>query len=245
MTMKHYDKLTVLRNRHRARDLRMFRKVVEEYFERSEYDSDGLPVDWEGAQTARSQIHRMLPRILQVVKAAGIGSPETATDPGVGVGDPDALQHIFTSRYVDTGGQEILDVIDMAMGVYEANRFNALGRTVNPLYYTATLLAFVVSLPRRFFRALGFRPPRSRVPSIRAEDVARLEAVAARLANAEELIETRFSEMRDRQAQLLAENARQISELAERLDFTERVLAQQRPLNGLKAPDDSDVITPV
>jgi hypothetical protein len=33
-------------------------------------------------------------------------------------------------------------------------------------------------------------------------------------------------------------------ELAERLDFTERVLAQQRPLNSLKSPDDSDVATP-
>jgi hypothetical protein len=242
--MKRYDKLTIIRNRHRARDLRMFRKLVETYFERSEYDADGLPVDWEGARAARSQINRMLPRVLQVVRAAGIGSPETVTDPGVDVGDPDALQHIFTNRYADTGGQEILDVVDMALGIYEASRFIALARTVNPFHYAATALTFGFSLPRRLLNALGLLPRRSREPGIGAEDVSRLEAVAARLANAEELIEMRFSEIRDRQAQQLAESARQLVELAERLDFTERVLAQQRPLNSLKSPDDSDVATP-
>jgi hypothetical protein len=243
--MKRYDKLTIIRNRHRARDLRVFRELVAAYFERSEYDADGLPVDWEGAQAARSQINRMLPRVVQVVRAAAIGSPETATDPGVGVGDPDALQQIFTNRYADTGGQRILDLVDMALGVYEANRFIALGRTVNPFHYVATTLVFVISLPRRFLNALGWRPGRSRVPGIRAEDVARLEAVAARLGDTEALMEMRFSEMRDRHAQQLAESARQLAELAERLDFTERVLAQQRPINSLEAPDGSDVVTPV
>ena len=37
--MKPYDKLTIVRNRHRARDLRRFRELVEIYFERAEYES--------------------------------------------------------------------------------------------------------------------------------------------------------------------------------------------------------------
>ncbi len=244
--MKPYDKLTIVRNRHRARDLRIFREWVEVYFERAEYDAqDDLPVDWKAVQAARSQINRMLPRILQIVHATKLGAPNAAvTDPGPTVGEVEVLHKIFTARIADGTDQEILDLLDMALGVYEDSRFSALARTVNPLYYVGTALTYVVSLPRRFFTALGLRPRRSRAPRIRPEDVARLEAVASKFANAEELIEMRFGEMHDRQAQLFAENSRQLEELAERLDFAERVLAQQRPVNRLEAPKENDVATP-
>ncbi len=216
--MKPYNKLTIVRNRHRARDLHLFRKLVETYFERAEYYADGLPVDWEGAQSARSQINRMLPRVIQVVHAAGLGAPTaTTTDPGPTVGEVEVLHNIFSGRYADGAGQEILDVIDMALGVYEDSRLIALARTVNPFHYAVTALAFVlVSLPRRIFTVLGLQPRRLRAPRIRAEDVTRLEAVASRLADAEELIEMRFAEMRDRQARQFAENTRELAELAAR-----------------------------
>ncbi len=208
---------------------------MEAYYERSEYDADDLQTDWEGAQAARAEINRMLPRIAQVVEAARIGTAAATGDPGIAVGKPDALQHIFTNRYVDTGGQEVLDIIDMTIGVYEASRFGALARTINPLYYAGTLLGFVFGLPKQLFVALGFgRPPH--LPSIQTEDVKRLEAAAARLADTEELIETRFSELRERQARQVAENAHQLTELAERLDFAERVLAQQRAINDPTRP---------
>ena len=35
-----------------------------------------------------------------------------------------------------------------------------------------------------------------------------------------------------------------LADVEERLDFTERVLAQQQPLKSLKAPDENDVVTP-
>ncbi len=243
--MKPYDKITIVRNRHRARDLRRFRELVETYFEQSEYVADDLPVDWDGARAARSQINRMLPRVIQVVHAAGLHAPTaTTTDPSPTVADAKVLRNIFGARYTEGADQEILDVIDMALGVYEASRFNALARTVNPFHYAVTALAFVLSLPRRGLTALSLWPRRARAPRIGAEDLARLEAVASRFADAEELIETRFGEMLDRQAQLFAENSRQLEELAERLDFAERVLAQQRPINRLQAPNENDVATP-
>jgi len=244
--MKPYDKLTIVRNRHRARDLRRFRELVETYFERAEYYADGQPADWEGAQAARSQINQMLPRVIQIVHATGLHAPTASTtDPGPTVADVKILRSIFGARDADGTEQEILDVIDMALGVYEASRFTALARTVNPFHYALTALAFVASLPRRGLTALGLWPRRPRAPRMRAEDVTRLEAVASRLGNAEELIEMRFAEMRDRQTQQFAENSRELAELAERVDFAERVLAQQRPINALKSPDKNDVITPV
>ncbi len=244
--MRPYDKLTILRNRRRARDLSLFRTLVKTYFERSEYDTDGFPMDWEGAQAARAQINRMLPRVIRVVHAAGVGTPTGTTadtDPRLTVGDVDVLRHIFSARYANGTGQEIIDVIDMALGVYEDTWFSALVRTVNPLHYTATALAFVASLPRRLLTSLGLWR-RSRTPRIRPQDLARLEAAASRLAEAEELIENRFEELRERQAQQYTQTTAQLTELAERLDFTERVLAQQRPVHRLQAPEESDVSTP-
>ncbi len=244
--MKPHDKLTILRNRHRARDMRLFREAVEAYFDRTEYVADDLPVDWEGARAARAQINRMLPRAIQIVHAAGLeASTDTATDPGPRVADVDALRNIFGARYANGGEQDILDVIDMALGVYEAGRFGAFARTFNPLYYVVTVLTFVAKIPRRALNAIGILPQRSRAPRMRPEDITRLEAVASRLADTEELIETRLAEIRERQAQQLAENASQITELAERLDFTERVLAQQRAVDRLRSPNEQDVPTPV
>jgi len=61
----------------------------------------------------------------------------------------------------------------------------------------------------------------------------------------EELIEMRFAEMRDRQIQQFGDNAEQLVDLAERLDFAERVIAQQRPIDRLKPPNGNQVVTPV
>lgn len=239
-----YNKLTIVRNRHRARDLRVFRELVETYFERAEYVSDDLPVDWEGARAARSQVNQMLPRVLQIVTAAGLdGSPDT-TNPGPRMANVDVLRNIFDARFTDGADQEILDVIDMALGVYEASRFNALARTFNPLHYVMATLGFVASIPRRALTAFGFRLRRAAPRSLR-EDLDRLDVIASRLTDTEKLIERKFAEMRERQAQLLADNTNQLTELAERLDFAERVLAQQRPPDRLPSSKTKDIVTPV
>ncbi len=241
-----YDKLTIVRNRHRARDLRRFRELVETYFQQAEYVADDLPVDWEGARAARSQINQMLPRVIQIVHAAGLDAPlANIAVPGPTVADPAILRNIFAVRFAVGADQEILDVIDMALGMYEASRFNALLRTANPFHYAISALAFVAGIPRRALMAFGLWPQHPRAPRIRPEDVARLEAVASRMADAEGLIEKRFAEMRERQARQFAENTHQLEELAERLDFAERVLAQQRPIPSLESPAENVVVTPV
>ena len=244
--MKPYDSLTIIRNRHRARDLRAFRSLVEIYFEQSEVALDDLPVDWEGARAARAQINQMLPRVIQIVHSAGLDAATAKTrHPGPKVADIEILRNIFTTRPSEGQDQEILDVIDMATGVYDATRFEALVRTVNPLHYATTLLAFVGKLPGRALATVFQWPKRPNASSITEGDARRLEAVVSRLADMEELIEMRFAEMRDRQSHLFGENAEQMVDLAERLDFAERVIAQQRPINRIKPPNGNEVVTPV
>ena len=241
--MKPYDNITILRNRHRARDLRMFRELVQTYFERSERLTDDMLADWEGARAARSEINQMLPRVIQIVRAARLDV--VAEYPGAGGADVEILRNIFSPRYSDGAEQEILDLIDMALGIYEASRFNALARAVNPFHYTFAALGWLAAIPRRSLIALGVLPLRPRAPRIEEETLVRLEAVASRLANADKLLDSRFAELRDRQAQLNAKNAGQIEDLAERLDFAERVMAQGQPIKRLNAQSENDVVTPV
>lgn len=84
-----------------------------------------------------------------------------------------------------------------------------------------------------------------RANSLREEEIARLESAVSRLGNVEELIEMRLAEIRDRQAQQNARNSDQLVDLAERMDFAERVIAQQRPIDRLKPPRENGAATPV
>lgn len=236
--------LTIIRNLHRSRELREFRKWVEVYFERADRDPDDVIFDAEGARTARSHINRMLPRVLGIVRAAGIGgSPfrDTNTDPGQLLGRMDVLHRIFNARPGDGLDQQIYDLLDMAIGVYDGDRPVALVRSVNPLYYAGRILSWFSRGPRRFFSALGF----GRRPRLDDARLARLEDVAARLAETEDLIDQRFAALQDHQARQRAGQARELAELAERLDFVERVIAAPKKQGYLDAPREHDHTTPV
>jgi hypothetical protein len=207
--VKPHTQLTFIPNRHRAGELREFRALVEDYFARVTRDDDGYPMDWDGAQAARSRINQMLARVILIVRAAGLeGSTPGAitTDPGPRLGQVDVLQRIFKIRPGDAAEQEVLDTLDMALGVYDGDRVLALVRTVNPIHYAAMALTFLVRGPRRLFAALGFR--RKPAAGALAADAARVEAAMARLENVEELIDSRFADLQDRQAARASEQGR-------------------------------------
>jgi hypothetical protein len=236
--------LTIIRNLHRSRELREFRKWVEVYFERSDRDPDDIIFDAEGARNARSQINRMLPRILGIVRAAGIGGTplrDSNTDPGQIFGRMEVLHRIFTARPGDGLDQQVYDLLDMAIGVYDGDRPVALVRSINPLYYAGRILSWFGRGPRRLFSALGL----GRRQTLDDARLARLEEVAARLAETEDLIDQRFAALQDHQALQRAGQANQLAELAERIDFVERVIAAPKHKGYLDAPRDQDHTTPV
>jgi hypothetical protein len=237
-----HDRLTIIRNRTRVRDLRTFRERVRTYFEQSEYDTPDTPVDWEGVRAARAGIHRMLPRIVQIVQAADLDVTTVALPRSAAGRALEILHGIFSDRYAHGEYQEILDVIDMTVGVYDATRYGALLRTVNPFHYLGAALRYLAGLPFRTLVAFGLVRPRS-APN-RPASVTGLDAAVARLADTEGLIERRFADMREWQSRLFAESASQLTDLAERMDFVERVLAQPNTMQRLKAGDPK-VRTPV
>lgn len=236
--------LTIIRNLYRSRELREFRKWVEVYFERADRDPDDVVFDAEGARTARSAINRMLPRVLDIVRATGIGTVplrDTTTDPGQLLGRLDVLHRIFNARPGDGVDQQIYDLIDMAIGVYDGDKPVALVRSINPLYYAGRILSWFGRGPRRFFSSLGF----GRRTTLDDSRLARLEQVAAQLAETEDLIDQRFAALQDHQAQQRAGQANQLAELAERIDFVERVIAAPKKQGYLDAPREQDHSTPV
>jgi len=244
--VKPHNRITLIPNRYRAGALREFRAFVVDYFERSQRDPDGVPFDWEGAQAARSRIHQMLPRVIQMVGAAGLGGwavGSTDTDPGAALGRVEVLTRIFSAQYPDGLEQEVLDVLDMALGVYDGDRIVAAFRAVNPFHYAGTIVEWLMRAPRRLLTTVGLR--RARTARIQPQDLVRLEAAVARLTDVEEFIESRFAELQHRQAGHQGDQARQLADLAERLDFAERILAKQRPQDRLPAPEGRAFITPV
>lgn len=231
--MKPHDRITIIRNRYRARDLRAFRSRVDSYFEQLADEGEDLGVDWEGVRAARARINQMLPRVVQVVEAADLGASTAA---------PKILHNIFGAS--DAGGrhQEILDVLDMAIGVYDAGQLAALARTLNPFYYLMSALGFLAGLPRRALIAIGLMRPRP--ARDRLNHLAQLDAAVSRLAGVEQFIETRFAEMREWQSRAFSENTIQMTDMAERMDFLERVLAQQQQPGQLN-PGQKKAVTPL
>jgi len=240
--VKPYDRLTIIRNRHRARDLRTFRRHVRAYFEQFEYEAEDVPFDLESTRIARAEINQMLPRIVQIVRAADLSASTSGSRRNPAARAVEIVETLFSAPRSAGAYQQILDVIDMAIGVYDANRYGALMRTFNPFHYLMTALGYLAGLPKRGLVALGFLRPHS--ARIGPGDVTRFEAALSRLENVDSLIETRFAEMREWQSRLFAESADQIGDVAERMDFVERVLAQQPPTPWLK-PGKKDVSTPV
>ena len=234
--VRPYDRLTIIRNRHRARDLRIFRTRVLAYFGLFEYDTENAPVDWDLVRAARADINRMLPRIAQIVQAADLGASTAASMRSPAARAVEILHDVFGPRYAEGDYQEILDVIDMAVGVYDASTWGSLLRTVNPFHYLATALGFLAGLPRRALVAIGLLRPRSAG--------SRLDGPTGSEAALSRLIDSRFAEMREWQSRQFAENADHLTDLAERMDFVERVVAQGSPVQRLK-PGGKKASTPV
>jgi hypothetical protein len=223
--MKPHDRLTLVRNRYRVRQLRTFREQVMRYFQASERDVNDVPADWEVAQQARARINQMLAGVVGVVRAAGLGGwrEPTTTDPGQLLGRVELLQQIFSIQTGDPMEQEIYDLLDMAIGVYQGGGFAAAVRTINPLHYAGTFLAFLGRGPRRMLGALGIGRRSGDAP----------------------MLERQLVVLQERMARREAELTRQLAEMAERLDFAERVISEERPSPQLKAPDERETPTPV
>lgn len=163
--MAYYKKITIWENRKRTELLVAFRNLVDTYFTNLEdYSHLGLdPHENEKAKKARREINMILDKMHSVIILAGV-SPTIyySPPPAIGglAGTIDLIYNIFNLHHFEIKPENLLDLIDRAVGIYENDRLNAWLRTINPLFWLGLILDYIVSLPFKIIGKIGFNQER-------------------------------------------------------------------------------------
>lgn len=116
-------------------------------------------IENQQAIETRRQINLLIDKVHFIVMSAGI-LPVMHYTPPPAVGDLarniDLIYNIFNLHRFQIEPQYLLDFIDRAIGIYEDDKFNALLRTLNPLFWISLILDYIASLPFKFIGKIGF-----------------------------------------------------------------------------------------
>lgn len=158
--MKHYIKITIWENNRRLNKLFEFRQLVIQYFNNSTESFRGPSrVEEKTAQEARIKISRSMKEIHEIILQAEVSPILIHTPPPMIGGyqsNVDIIRNIFNLDRFGIEPNQILDVIDMAIGTYESNHTQAIVRTFNPLFYLFWALDTISELPFFAIGKLGF-----------------------------------------------------------------------------------------
>ena len=158
--MSYYKKITIWENRRRVRLLTDFMGLIVTYFNNVEYLDYGLEVrEKKEARRARSKINMTLDKAYSAIISTGIKpTMYYSPPPAVGglAGNIDLMHNIFQLSRFQIDERTLLDFIERAIGIYENDRHNAFGRTINPLFWLGLILNYIVGLPFKAIGKLGF-----------------------------------------------------------------------------------------
>lgn len=158
--LRYYTKIPVWENKRRLSKLAEFRGRLSSYFNNSRADwMEEDRIEGETAQEARVQLNRSMDEVHTIMLCAGINPRVTWTPPatvGGYVQNVDLIQNIFNIQRFSICAKYVLDFIDRAIGVYEANRRKAFARTINPLFYVGLMLDWLGSVPFAIIGRIGF-----------------------------------------------------------------------------------------
>ena len=148
--MRHYTRILVWENKRRSNKLREFRSLIIRYFNNSRVGFGGGRVEQSAAKEARREINRLREEIHSIILNSGIEPVFSWTPPSAVGGDEtniDLIEDIFDLDQFDIGPNNVLGLIDRAIGEYESNRKSASVRTFNPFFYLGRVLDTVSDLP--------------------------------------------------------------------------------------------------
>jgi len=153
--MKWYKKIPIWENLRRTEFLLEFKNLIVEYFTKVKF-SDLHPVENEEVQKIRSKINIKLSEAHSIILSSGtVPRINYSPPPAIGGGTTiiDLLNDIFMFSSFRIDSRLLIDFIERSIGIYEADKTNAFGRTINPFYWLFSILEFVVSIP---FKILGY-----------------------------------------------------------------------------------------
>ena len=163
--MNSYKNIPIWENARRCNVLVEFRNDVVSYFNNS--SARGIGADrTENAEAvqARWRINNILDQTHRIIEAAGI--PQTITwtpPPAVGgyVHQIHMILNLFEFARFQIPPGNAVDLIERAIGVYQANRRAALVRTINPFWWLFCGLLWFARIPFVFLGAVGFDAARA------------------------------------------------------------------------------------
>ena len=157
--MRHYTKILIWENKKRLKKLREFRSLMIRYFNNSRIGLGGGRVEESAAKEARREINRLRDEIHSIILNSGINLLFSWTRPSAVGGNEreiDLIEEIFNLDQFDIGPNNVLGLIDRAIGEYDSNRRSAFVRTLNPFFYLGRVLDTISDLPFIILGILGF-----------------------------------------------------------------------------------------
>ncbi len=167
--MRHYTKILIEENKRRLNKLREFRSLMIRYFNHSRVGFGGGRVEESAAKEARREINRLKEEIHSIILNSGIDPGFSWTPPSAVGGDEtkiDLIEDIFNLDQFDIGPNNVLYLIDRAIGKYEANRRSAFVRTFNPFFYLGWVLNAITDLPFIIVGILGFNRQKMKASTV-------------------------------------------------------------------------------
>jgi hypothetical protein len=153
-----YKKRTIFGNLICQKKLYAFRSDLVTYFSNLEHDYASEIVENSTAKQIRSKINRSLSEAHDILAGSEISMNLTYTPPamiGGYIQNIDLVANVFNLHRYMIEPNNLLDLVDRAIGVYESDQKLALVRTFNPLFWFVRLLDALVSIPFLFFQKAG------------------------------------------------------------------------------------------
>lgn len=157
--MFYHKMIPVWENTRRINKLLEFRELVVKYFSDLNYDYRGDPELTEESQKNRQKINLMLQEVDLLVKASGKSPVITYTPPpaiGGYIQNINIIHNIFNLSFYQITPINVLDMIDVARGIYLKDRVNSIIRTFNPFFWISFPYKWLVSLPIKLLENAGF-----------------------------------------------------------------------------------------
>ena len=139
------------------------------YFNNSRVGLGGGRVEEDAAKEARRDLNRLREDVRSIILNSGIDPSFSWTRPTAAGGDEtdiDLIEDILNLDQFDIGPNNVLDLIDRAIGQHESNRKFASIRTFNPFFYIGVVLDTISDLPFIVIGLFGFDREKIRTSAI-------------------------------------------------------------------------------
>ena len=167
--MRYHTRILIWENRRRLNKLRDFRSLVIRYFNNSRVNLGGGRVEESAAKEARREINRLKDEIHSIILNSDINPSFSWTRPaaaGGGETEIDLIDDIFDLDQFDIGPNNVLGLIDRAIGEYDSNHKSAFIRTIDPFFYLGRVLDTITDLPFIIIGIFGFNRQKIRASAV-------------------------------------------------------------------------------